>query len=289
MIKTILHYKNIDKTIGEIHTFFVDKFPLLLIALIVLVLGFFSIKKLKKIAFDYIDKKSEDSLASDFLVNLIAFVLTVILIIICLSILGWGHITDKILAGAGITTFIIGFALKDIGENFLAGILMAFRRPFKVGDLIEIENVKGRVTEMSLRETIIKTSDGKEVFIPNAMLVKNLLVNHTYDNLLRSEFSISIDNNESTEKALKIIEDILKDFSQVEKNPAPRVVIDEINNNSIIVRAQFWFKTENVSASASRLRSDIMLKVFKTLLHKGHHVSSDSIQLKSINEQNQSS
>lgn len=287
MITNILAYNNIDTTIKVIQNFFSEKFPLLLVAFVILILGFFGIKKLKKIAFDYIDKKSEDSLASDFLVNMIAFVLTIILIIICLSILGWGHITDKILAGAGITTFIVGFALKDIGENFLAGILMAFRRPFKVGDLIEIENVRGRVTEMSLRETIIKTSDGKEVFIPNAMLVKNLLVNHTYDNLLRSEFSISIDNNESTEKALIIIEDILKSFQQVEKSPAPRVVIDEINNNSIIVRAQFWFKTENVSASASRLRSDIMLKVFKTLLQKGHNVSSDSIQLKSINEQTQ--
>ena len=226
-------------------------------------------------------------MASDFLVNLIAFILTVILIIICLSILGWGHITDRILAGAGITTFIIGFALKDIGENFLAGILMAFRRPFKVGDLIEIESVRGRVTEMSLRETIIKTSDGKEVFIPNAMLVKNLLVNHTYDNLLRSEFSISIENNEDTEKAIRVIENILKGFENVEKSPAPRVVLDEINASSIIVRAQFWFKTENVNASASRLRSDIMLKVFKTLLQKGHNIASDSIQLKSINEQNQ--
>jgi small conductance mechanosensitive channel len=287
MSSILLEYKTLNQTLEEIQHFFIAKFPLVIIAIILLVIGYFVIKKLKKIAFDYIDKKSEDSLASDFLVNLIAFILTVILIIICLSILGWGHVTDRILAGAGITTFIIGFALKDIGENFLAGILMAFRRPFKVGDLIEIESVRGRVTEMSLRETIIKTSDGKEVFIPNAMLVKNLLVNHTYDNLLRSEFSISIENNEDTEKAIKVIEDILKSFEKVEKSPAPRVVIDEINSSSIIVRAQFWFKTENVNASASRLRSDIMLKVFKTLLQKGHNIASDSIQLKSINEQNQ--
>ncbi|MCL9806259.1 mechanosensitive ion channel family protein [Flavobacterium amniphilum] len=287
MTSILLEYKTLNQTLEEIQHFFIAKFPLIIIAIILLVIGYFAIKKLKKIAFDYIDKKSEDSLASDFLVNLIAFILTVILVIICLSILGWGHVTDRILAGAGITTFIIGFALKDIGENFLAGILMAFRRPFKVGDLIEIESVRGRVTEMSLRETIIKTSDGKEVFIPNAMLVKNLLVNHTYDNLLRSEFSISIENNEDTEKAIKVIEDILKGFEKVEKSPSPRVVIDEINSGSIIVRAQFWFKTENVNASASRLRSDIMLRVFKTLLQKGHNIASESIQLKSINEQNQ--
>src|SRR6218665_213062 len=132
MLNTIIEYKNIDQALEGIRHFFMAKFPLILFSLILMTLGFFAIKKLKKIAFNYIDKKSEDSLASDFLVNLIAFVLTVILIIICLSILGWGHVTDRILAGAGITTFIVGFALKDIGENFLAGILMAFRRPFKV-------------------------------------------------------------------------------------------------------------------------------------------------------------
>lgn len=268
--------------------FLSERVPDILTSLLILVVGLLCIKGLKKIAFKYIDEKSEDSLASDFLVNFIAFVLTVILITLCLNVLGWGDFTNKILAGAGITTFIIGFALKDIGENFLAGILMAFRRPFKVGDLIEIEDVRGRVTEMSLRETIIKTSDGREVFIPNAMLVKNLLINHTYDNLLRSEFAISLEHNENTEKAMKTIEDILRSFEHVEKTPSPRVIIEELTPSSLIVRAQFWFMTDHVGTSATRLRSEIMLKVFKTLLEKGHQVNPESIQMKTINEQTNS-
>jgi small-conductance mechanosensitive channel len=64
------------------------------------------------------------------------------LLVICLGIIGFDDVTNKILAGAGLTTFIIGFALKDIGENFLAGILMAFQRPFRIGDLIQIDNIK---------------------------------------------------------------------------------------------------------------------------------------------------
>ena len=273
-------------SLGTLSNYFINQLPELITALVILVIGLFIIKWAKKIAFQYIDKKSEDSLVRDFLVNLIAFILTVVLITICLNIIGWGSVTDKILAGAGITTFIIGFALKDIGENFLAGILMAFRRPFKVGDLIEIENVKGRVTEMSLRETIIKTSDGREAFVPNAMLVKNLMINHTYDNLLRSEFTINLEYNENTEKSMIIIEDILKSFDRVQKNPAPRVIIEELTSNSLLVRAQFWFSTESVSATASKLRSEIMLKVFKTLLEKGHTVNPEALQMKSSNENN---
>ena len=64
------------------------------------------------------------------------------------------------MAGAGILTFVIGFAFKDISENFLAGILLAFKSPFKADDLIETENVIGYVKELRIRETIIKTTEG---------------------------------------------------------------------------------------------------------------------------------
>ena len=90
-------------------------------------------------------RKSKDSIVTDFLVNIVSFILTIFLVIVCLGILGYGNITDKILAGTALTTFIVGFALKDIGENFLAGILMAFRRPFRIGDLIEVQGMRGRV------------------------------------------------------------------------------------------------------------------------------------------------
>ena len=79
------------------------------------------------------------------------------------------------LAGAGISAFIIGFALKDIGENFLAGIILAFKRPFRVGDIVDINGLKGKVLTLNLRDTQIKTGDGKDVFIPNAVIIKNPL------------------------------------------------------------------------------------------------------------------
>lgn len=119
-----------------------ESMPSIIFAMVVFVIGLFVIRKLKGIAYTYIDKRSKDPLVSDVLVNVISLVLTIFLLIISLSILGFGEITDKILAGAGITTFIIGFALKDIGENFLSGVVMAFKRPFRIGDLIEINDSK---------------------------------------------------------------------------------------------------------------------------------------------------
>jgi small-conductance mechanosensitive channel len=86
-------------------------------------------------------------------------------------LLGLNAFTYRVLAGAGLLTFVIGFALKDIGENFLAGIILAFRSPFKLNDLIEVNNIVGFVKDINIREALIKTPDGKDVFLPNSIIL----------------------------------------------------------------------------------------------------------------------
>ncbi|WP_130733592.1 mechanosensitive ion channel family protein [Flavobacterium sp. J27] len=274
--------ENINQIVQESWNNFYVALPAIIFAIGIFIIGIFIIRKLKSVAFNSIDKKSKDPLVSDFLVNVIALVLTIFLLIISLSILGLGEITDKILAGAGITTFIIGFALKDIGENFLSGIIMAFKRPFRIGDLIEIDGFKGKVTNMSLRETLIKTLDGKEVFIPNGLIAKNGLVNYTLDDLLRTEFLIGLDYNDNTEEALNIIENILKTEEGVLQYPEPFAVIDELATSTVNVRVSYWYMTNDIKVPGAKLKSNIMLKVFKLLLNKGFGLPSDIVEVKMI-------
>ncbi|NHN26894.1 mechanosensitive ion channel family protein [Flavobacterium jejuense] len=259
-----------------------ESMPSIVFSIIVFGIGLLIIRKLKGVAYTFIDKKSKDPLVSDFLVNVIALILTIFLLIISLSILGLGEITDKILAGAGITTFIIGFALKDIGENFLSGIIMAFKRPFRIGDLIEINGFKGKVINMSLRETLIKTLDGKEVFIPNGLIAKNGLVNYTLDDLLRTDFLIGLDYNDDTQKALDIIENILKNEEAILQYPEPFAVIDELATSTVNVKVFFWFMTDNIKVPGAKLKSNIMLKIFKSLMDKGFGLPSDIVEVKML-------
>ena len=261
---------------------FYQAMPSIVFAIIVFAIGLLIIRKLKGLAYTFIDKRSKDPLVSDFLVNVVALILTIFLIVISLSILGFGEITDKILAGAGITTFIIGFALKDIGENFLSGIVMAFKRPFRIGDLIEINGFKGKVTSMSLRETLIKTLDGKEVFIPNGLIAKNGLINYTLDDLLRTDFIIGLDYNDDTQDALDTIENILKNHEFILQIPEPIAVIDELATSTVNVRVSYWYMTNNIKVPGAKLRSQIMLKVFKTLMDKGYGLPSDIVEVKML-------
>lgn len=283
MTEQIQNFKDILNKTGEN---LYESMPSVIFAILVFGIGLLIIRKLKDIAYNFIDKRSKDPLVSDFLVNVVSLILTIFLLVISLSILGLGEITDKILAGAGITTFIIGFALKDIGENFLSGIIMAFKRPFRIGDLIEINGFKGKVTNMSLRETLIKTLDGKEVFIPNGLIAKNGLVNYTLDDLLRTDFIIGLDYNDDTQKAIEIIEEILKNNPNVLQVPESLVVIDELATSTVNVRVSYWYKTNNIKVPGAKLKSNIMLNVFKSLTNKGFGLPSDIIEVKMLKNNN---
>lgn len=239
--------------------------PSIIMAIVVFLVGLFIIKQASRIVTRFLNEKSKNSIVTDFLVNIVSFVLTLLLMVICLGILGFKDITDKILAGTALTTFIVGFALKDIGENFLAGILMAFRRPFRIGDLIEVEGMRGRVKKMSLRETNIKTLDGKDVFIPNSIILKNPLENFTYNQLLRSDFTLSIGFTADLEKLMPDILGIINSFEEVENEPKSTILIQDIDGEKIKIRCAYWFKTTDVTAPGNHLKSKILFKVVEYL------------------------
>ncbi|WP_438966628.1 mechanosensitive ion channel family protein [Flavobacterium sp.] len=260
----------------------INHLPTVLLAVLILVLGLFSIKMINKYAKKTLIKKAKDPLIADFMLSIISLVLTVFLLVICLGVLGFDNVTNNILAGAGITTFIIGFALKDIGENFLAGILMAFQRPFRIGDLIQIENIKGKVIEMNLRSTTVKTLDGIDAYIPNASILKNNLENFTIDQLMRNDFTIAINHDENTENALKIIETLLEENEFVLKFPKYAVVVEKIENDIVFIAVFYWYRTDEVKAPGGKLKSDLQLLVYKTLKSEKYNLPSTTVSIERI-------
>jgi small conductance mechanosensitive channel len=183
-----------------------------------------------------------------------------------LGILGLGTISNKILAGAGITTFIIGFALKDIGENFLSGLILAFSRPYRVGSLIECLEVKGVVRNMTLRQTTVESDDGKIILVPNAMIIKNPLARYKTADNLSQQFSLSVKVTHSR-NAINIIRDAVHSFDHVLQTPEKpvKVIVDSLNSNNVKLSVVFWFDTKKFNTSFSEKKSEIMLKVFETL------------------------
>ncbi len=93
----------------------------------------------------------------------------------------WGIDVLGLIAGLGVIGLAVGFALRDILENFLAGILLLLQRPFGLGELIEVAGQTGRVSEISLRATTLLTDQGEEVIIPNAMVYSGVIIRRRSD------------------------------------------------------------------------------------------------------------
>jgi len=200
-----------------------------------------------------------------------------------LYLLGLSSFTNKLLAGAGLLTFVIGFALKDIGENFLSGIILAFKSHFKLDDLIEVNGIIGNVKDISIRETIIKTLDGKDVFLPNAMILKNPLFNYTIDGYLRYEFNVGIAYENNPTKAIKIINETIQNIEGVLKDDKePAITIDELSTNAININVKFWIDTFNSNKRSvhNSIRSRVMNNIVEALISNGFSLPASIVELK---------
>jgi len=183
-------------------------------------------------------KKSPNHITAKFTSQIVGFIIKSLVLFTTLYLLGLNSFTNKLLAGAGLLTFVIGFALKDIGENFLAGIILAFKSPFKLDDLIEVNGIIGHVRDISIREILIKTPDGKDVFLPNSIILKNPLYNYTIDGFLRYDFTVGIAYENDSAKAMNLILQTVSNIEGILKeDKKPAITINELATNTINSRS----------------------------------------------------
>jgi small-conductance mechanosensitive channel len=240
--------------------------PALLCGIVCFIITVIASNFLSKLVAKYSLRRTKDPLISNFIGKIIWSVFFILGSVLTLGILGLGTISNKILAGAGITTFIIGFALKDIGENFLSGLILAFSRPYKIGSLIECLEVKGVVRNMTLRQTTVESDDGKIILVPNSMIIKNPLSKYKTADNLSQQFTLNINVTESR-KTIQLIKEAVHTFDHVLETPEKpvKVIVDSLSGDKIKLTIVFWFDTKKFNASFSEKKSEIMLTVFETL------------------------
>lgn len=254
-----------------------------LTGLVILLLGFWIANFIKTFTQKHIKTRVENTLSGLFIAQILSIVIKLFVTILFLDLIGFQDITTKILAGAGIVTFVIGFAFKDIGENFLAGMLLAFKSPFKENDLIETENLIGYVKELRIRETVIKTTDGKDVFIPNSQILKTPLINYTIDGFLRNDFIIGIDYGSNLDEAIALIIDTVSKVDGVLiQDKKPSVIIDEFAASTINLKIFFWLDTFKSASKSYHLsvRTKVMKNVLSNLVEQGFSLPSEIIEIK---------
>jgi small conductance mechanosensitive channel len=148
-------------------------------------------------------------------------------------------------AGLGIVGFTIGFALKDVAENFVAGILLLIQQPFDIGDAIEVNGYGGVVTDIKVRDTTMRTWDGLLVIIPNAAVYTNAITNFTKVETRRIGLAVGVGYETDLQQAHDIMLEVVANLPGVIKDdPAPVVVFGEFGDSSINSTVYFWFDTQ---------------------------------------------
>ena len=159
----------------------------------------------------------------------------------------------SILAGLGIGSVAIGFAFKDVFENFLAGIIILFRKEMRIGDHIECLGIEGEVTHIAIRESHIMRTDGQLVIVPNAMLFKNPVIIRTDGPLRRVTIICGVAYDVDVDEARDVIEKAVANCNTVEQEDKPiQIFAQEFASSSINFEVTWWTGSKPVEVRRSK-------------------------------------
>lgn len=208
----------------------------------------------------------EDPLVVRFIVKLAKIILFIVAILAFLNIMNMGGIAAGIWGTAGVGAFILGFAFKDIGEHFLAGFILAFNRPFRTGDTVEIGNHIGTVVGLNLRNTHIKTFDGADVYIPNGNVIKNPLINYTIDGFIRKNFLLEVLEDQNLSLAVETLVNVMFQHPEILKEgKTPNVVLSKDKPGMVTLKCLYWLNTFDKSISSVTIERQLIAESIKAL------------------------
>ncbi len=148
----------------------------------------------------------------------------------------------NLISALGITGIAIGFAFKDIFENFLAGILILVTEPFRIDDQIIFGAFEGTVEQIETRATMMRTYDGRLVVIPNAQLFKGAFIVNTAFSTRRLEYDVTIGNGDDIGLAKEVMLAVLRRLPGIEPLPAPDALVIDYADYGVKIRIRWWIK-----------------------------------------------
>lgn len=266
----------------EFYNNFIDQLPGIGLGLLIIILGVLIGIWMGRFFTRRISARTSDPLMSRFLGKAIRFLVIITAIMLALKAAGLGGVATGILTAAGASAVVLGFAFKDIGENFIAGIILAFNRPFDVNDTVEIGENFGKVKALEFRYTKLKTFDGKDVYIPNSDVLTEPVTNYTEDGFFRWSFVIGIAYEDNIDGAKKtVMEALRKEPMVIEDEDHENFVIeDELATSTVNLKVFFWVDTKDFRMQAMITKGNVVRVVKEALENNGYYMPADIQEIK---------
>lgn len=157
-----------------------------------------------------------------------------------LGVLGLDKTVTSLLAGFGILGLALGFALQDIAANFMAGVLLAFRRPVSVGEIVETQEHTGVVERIDLRSTYIRRPTGELVIIPNKAVFEKTIVNYSRPSQRRVDLVVGVSYDDDLEHVRTVAMAAVEGLAEREEEKPVELYFQEFKDSSIQFVIRFW-------------------------------------------------
>ena len=180
--------------------------PRLFYALVLLVIFLVAARFAGRLAANVFHRSVRMRSNERFLRHVVTWSISSIGILLALGLMGFQGVAASLLATGGVVAIVLGFAFREIGENFLAGFFLTFSRPFELGDIIKTGDLTGTVRSIELRYVHIRTFDACDVFVPSAQMFREPLYNYTRDGLRRPSFTVGVAYNDDPEEVIVLLE-----------------------------------------------------------------------------------
>jgi len=231
-----------------------NRLPAFLLALGVLALFYVLARRLSAWAKSFVSKRSTSENAATVTSLIARWTIVALGALVALSIALPSFEAADLIQVLGISSVAIGFAFRDIFQNFLAGLIILVTDAFHIGDqiIVESEGLEGTVTDIQTRATTIITYDNRQIIIPNATLFTNAVTINTATRNRRSEFVVGIGYDSDIDTASRLIEEATTEVDGVLSDPAPDVLVDDLAPSTVNLRVRWWTDTRRSSVTATK-------------------------------------
>jgi small-conductance mechanosensitive channel len=246
---------------------FLERLPLILVGVVILLLTWCIEKLANAVVRRSVARARLRPSLGDLMVQLSTFFTWLIGVMVAAIVVFPGMTPAKLLTVLGLSSVALGFAFKDIFENFFAGILILWRFPFDKGDFVECNGLCGKVEDITIRMSLIRQVDGQLVVIPNAMLFKNPVNVITSQSLRRTTVICGVAYSEDVDQSRTVIEGAVRDCPTVADSKPVEIFAQEFADSSINFEVTWW--TGSTPLEIRRSRDEVVAAVKRALDEAG--------------------
>lgn len=234
----------------------------LIAALLILLIGYAVIRIIKKMAESALNRTGKlNPLLSTFLLSTLGKLLWVVLFMVILRKLGVD--ITPLIAGLGVTGFILGFAFQESLGNLASGLMIAINQPFKIGDYVELAGNAGSIRELNMMATTLTTPDNKQIVIPNKVAWGAPIINYSTQALRRVDLRLSVAYGSDLDRVKQLLAGLVDSKSYVEKNPGATIEVIALSAPAVDFVVRPWVKNADYWTAFFELTREI-----KALLEK---------------------